>query len=111
MSRIGVDLSAFADLAAEVRTAAAEAEAIAADHRTLTGPAGALVDPLLTAAVARFAARWEHVLRELCDDAHRVADALDVVRALYTDVESGAGQSFASALAAIRSGHDPREAR
>jgi hypothetical protein len=41
-------------------------------------------------AAGRFVQRWSSTLVDLVDDAHRLADAVDLVARSYQDVESAA---------------------
>jgi hypothetical protein len=89
MSRFAVDPESLMRLAASVRAAAVEAEAVTG-HQSLAHAIAALRDPSLVGAVNDFLQRWNHALRQLLDDAHRIADGAELAGRLYDDAEHAA---------------------
>src|SRR4051812_23191084 len=88
MSVLAVDTAALARLAERIRGAAAEARAVGARPGPLSAAAGALESPALVAAVIGLGSGWGWVLREITDDADRMADAVDLVARSYQDADS-----------------------
>jgi hypothetical protein len=89
MSRFAVDPESLMRLAASVRSAANEAEAVTGHHSLAHAIAG-LRDPSLVGALNDFLQKWSHALRSLLDDAHRIADGAELVARLYDDAENAA---------------------
>ena len=87
MSRFAVDPDSLTRLAASVRAAAEEADAVTGARHSLSPAISALRDPSLVGAMHEFVERWSHALRSLLDDAHRLADGADVAARLYADAE------------------------
>lgn len=87
MSRFAVDPDSLMRLAASVRAAAEEADAVTGARHSLSPAIAALHDPSLVSAMHEFVDRWSHVLRSLLDDAHRLADGATLAARLYTDAE------------------------
>jgi hypothetical protein len=87
MSRFAVDPESLMRLAASVRAAAAEADAVTGDRHSLSHAVAALRDPSLVSAMNEFLERWSSTLRSLLDDAHRLADGADLAARLYGDAE------------------------
>ena len=98
MSRFAVDPDSLMRLAASVRAAAEEADAVTGARHSLSPTIAALRDPALVGAMHEFVDRWSHALRSLLDDAHRLADGATLAARLYTDAElaseSATGLSF-----------------
>jgi hypothetical protein len=90
MSRFAVDPESLMRLAASVRAAAEEADAVTGEHRSLGHAVSALRDPQVISALNEFIDRWTHALRSLIDDAHRMADGAEVAAHLYRDAELAA---------------------
>jgi len=90
MSRFAVDPESLMRLAASVRAAAEEADAVTGEHRSLGHAVAALRDPQVINAVNEFIDRWSHALRSLIDDAHRIADGAELAARLYRDAELAA---------------------
>jgi hypothetical protein len=87
MSVLAVDTAALARLTDRIRRAAAEARAAGSRPGPLHHTAGALNSSVLAGAVADLTVRWGWVLRELTDEADRLADAVDLVGRSYEDAE------------------------
>jgi hypothetical protein len=87
MSRFAVDPESLMRLAASVRAAAEEADAVTGDRHSLAPAVAALHDPALVSAMTEFLDRWSHALRSLLDDAHRLADGADLAARIYVDAE------------------------
>jgi hypothetical protein len=90
MSRFAVDPESLTRLAASVRGAAEEADAVFGEHRSLGHAVAALRDPQVMGALNEFVDRWTQFLRSLLDDAHRLADGADLAARLYRDAELAA---------------------
>ena len=90
MSRFAVDPDSLMRLAAQVRAAAEEADAVTGARHSLSPAITALRDPSLVSAMHEFVDRWSHSLRSLLDDAHRLADAATLTARIYSDAELGA---------------------
>ena len=90
MSRFAVDPESLMRLAASVRAAAREADAVTGEHRSLRHAVGDLRDPLVIGALDEFVDRWTYAVRSLIDDAHRIADGADAAARLYRDAELAA---------------------
>jgi hypothetical protein len=88
MTAFGADTDRQEQLAGRIRRAAAEAHAAGSDPGPLLAVAGALVQDCLVDAAGTFLRRWLHTLEEVADDAHRLADAVDLVARSYHDTES-----------------------
>jgi hypothetical protein len=88
MTRFAVDPESLRRLAASVRAAADEADAVTGERRSLGHAVDALRDPVLMNALDEFVDRWSHVLRSLIDDARRIADGADLAARLYDDAEA-----------------------
>jgi len=103
MSRFAVDPDSLMRLAASVRAAAEEADAVTGARHSLSPAIAALRDPSLVGAMHEFVDRWSHALRALLDDAHRLADGAALAARLYADAELasetalGPPQSFGNA--------------
>lgn len=73
-------------LAQRIRQTAALAAA--PDRGALQPAVAALSSPSLVHAVGTFIERWGVVLADLVDDAHRLADAIDLAARTYQDADS-----------------------
>src|SRR5689334_5145678 len=89
MSRFAVDPESLMRLAASVRSAANEAEAVTGHHSLAHAVAG-LRDPSLVSAVNDFLQKWHYALRSLLDDAQRIADGAELAARLYGDADKAA---------------------
>jgi hypothetical protein len=86
MTAFMVDTTAMHRLAQRIRQTAALA---GAPERAALQPAiAALGAPSLVHATGTFVERWGIVLTDLVDDAHRLADAIDLAARTYQDVDS-----------------------
>ncbi len=94
MSRFAVDPESLMRLAASVRAAAREADAVTGEHRSLGHAVADLRDPQVVGALNEFIDRWSHFIRSLIDDAHRIADGAEAAARLYRDAELAAETSL-----------------
>jgi hypothetical protein len=83
-----VDTAVLDLLAERIRRSAAEARAATADPRPLYTAIDALAAPCLVAAARAFMQHWGSTLADTVDDAHRLADAVELVSRGYQDAES-----------------------
>jgi hypothetical protein len=83
-----VDTAALSRLAERIRAAAAEASAASADPGPLRGSIGGLGTPCVVHAAGVFVESWRVALADIVDDAHRLADAVDLAARAYQDAES-----------------------
>jgi hypothetical protein len=90
MSRFAVDPESLMRLAASVRAAAREADAVTGEQRSLGHAVADLRDPQVVGALNEFIDRWSHFIRSLIDDAHRIADGAEAAARLYHDAELAA---------------------
>jgi hypothetical protein len=88
MTGIEVDTAALALLAERIRRSAVEAHAVAADPGPLFTAIDALAVPALVEAARVFVQAWGSALADIVDDAHRLADAIDLVSVGYQHAES-----------------------
>jgi hypothetical protein len=86
--KLVVDTAALTLLADRIRRAAAEAHAASADPEPLQLAIDTLAAPCLVQAARLFVQRWGSALAEIVDDAHRLADAIDLVSRSYREAES-----------------------
>jgi hypothetical protein len=82
-----VDTAAMRRLAQRIRETTRSAVG-AGDRGSLQPAVADLVAPCLVQAVGTFIERWGAVLADLVDDAHRLADAIELAARTYQDVES-----------------------
>jgi hypothetical protein len=85
---LAVDTAALNLLAERIRRSAAEAHAAGADPGPLYATIDALGAPCLIQAARAFVHSWGSVLADIVDDAHRLADAIELVSDSYRDAES-----------------------
>jgi hypothetical protein len=85
---LAVDTAALDRLAERIRRAAAEAHAAATDPAPLYAAIEALAAPSLVQAARVFMHGWGATLAGIVDDAHRLADAVELVGRSYRDAES-----------------------
>ena len=88
MTMISVDTAAMQQLAERIREAAAQADLGADDRASLQPMVAALAAPPLVHAVGTFIESWGVTLADLVDDAHRLADAIDLVARTYQDADA-----------------------
>jgi hypothetical protein len=89
-----VDPAAMHRLADRVREAAAQAGLGTAERGPLPSAVAQLGPAALVHAVSTFLERWNPALTDLVDDAHRLADLIDLAARTYQDAESLADQGF-----------------
>jgi hypothetical protein len=85
MTALVVDTAAMRGLAERIRQTAALAAN--PDQAALRPAVAALGAPALVHAAGTFIERWGVVLGDLVDDAHRLADAIDLAARTYQDVD------------------------
>ena len=102
MTHIAVDTVELRSLAEAVRAAAQEVEGATAGG--LEREVAALVEPGLVRALSGFVERWGGALAGLADDAHRLADGLDLASALYGDAERAMRSSVVAMARGARGG-------
>ena len=83
-----VDTAALDLLADRIRRAAAEARAASVDPAPLYAAVDALATPGLVQAAKVFLHEWGSALADIVDDAHRLADAIELVSRGYQHAES-----------------------
>jgi hypothetical protein len=83
-----VDTAALGLLVERIRRAAAEAHAAGSDPVPLYVAIDSLAAPSLVQAAKVFTHNWARALSEIVDDAHRLADAIELVSRSYQDAES-----------------------
>jgi len=88
MTMISVDTVGMQRLAERIREAAAQAGLGPDDRESLQPMVAALAAPALVHAVGTFIERWGATLGDLVDDAHRLADAIDLVARTYQDADA-----------------------
>ena len=86
-SILAVDTAALHQLAQQIRQAAAQARLGTDDQGALPPLVAALGPPVLVHAAGAFLDSWSVVLADLVDDAHRLADAIDLTARSYQDAE------------------------
>lgn len=94
LSALSVDTVAMQQLAVRIRQAATQAGLGPDDHGALSPLVAALGPPVLVQAAGAFIERWTIALADLVDDAHRLADAIELAARSYQDVESLAEGGF-----------------
>jgi hypothetical protein len=94
LSALTVDTVAMRQLAARIRQVAAEADLGADGPGALSPLVAALGPPVLVQATGVFIDRWGGALADLVDDAHRLADAIDLAARSYQDADSLTERGF-----------------
>ena len=89
-----VDTVAMRQLAEQIRQVAAQAGLGPDEQGALPPLIAALGPPVVVQAARAFIDRWAGALAELVDDAHRLADAIDLVARSYQDAESLTQRGF-----------------
>jgi hypothetical protein len=82
---LSIDTAAMRMLAHRIRAAA---QTGLGDQSSWQPAVTALGAPVLMHAVSVFVDRWGAVVADLVDDAHRLADVIDLAARSYQDVES-----------------------
>jgi hypothetical protein len=84
---LSIDTVAMRLLAERIRAAAQSGFGLG-DRRAFQPAITALAAPCLAHAVVTFLERWGATVADLVDDAHRLADAIDLTARAYQDTES-----------------------
>ncbi len=87
---LSIDTAAMRLLADRIREAVQSGFG-GADRAALQPAVTTLGTPELVHAVATFLDRWGTTAADLADDAHRLADAIDLAARSYQDAESATG--------------------
>jgi hypothetical protein len=84
---LSVDTTAMQALAERIRQAV-KVGVEKDDRRSLQPAISALGTPALAHAASTFIERWSLAVSDLADEAHRLADAIDLTARAYQDLES-----------------------